>query len=90
MIDIDDFKPFNDRFGHPRDDMLLKRLSVAIKRSTREGVDVVARHGGEEFVVTVGVAGHPDLGEAECVPANADEALYLTKRLAKNHAEICR
>jgi diguanylate cyclase (GGDEF)-like protein len=53
MIDIDDFKPFNDRFGHPRGDMLLKRLSAVLKRSTREGVDVVARYGGEEFVVVL-------------------------------------
>ena len=53
MIDIDDFKPFNDRFGHPRGDMLLKRLSAVLKRSTRERVDVVARYGGEEFVVVL-------------------------------------
>jgi GGDEF domain-containing protein len=53
MIDIDDFKPFNDRFGHPRGDMLLKRLSAVLKRSTREGIDVVARYGGEEFVVVL-------------------------------------
>jgi diguanylate cyclase (GGDEF)-like protein len=53
MIDIDDFKPFNDRFGHPRGDMLLKRLAAVLKRSTRERIDVVARYGGEEFVVVL-------------------------------------
>jgi diguanylate cyclase (GGDEF)-like protein len=53
MIDIDDFKPFNDRFGHPRGDMLLKRLSAVLQRSTRERIDVVARYGGEEFVVVL-------------------------------------
>jgi diguanylate cyclase (GGDEF)-like protein len=53
MIDIDDFKPFNDRFGHPRGDMLLQRLAAVLKRSTRERIDVVARYGGEEFVIVL-------------------------------------
>lgn len=50
MMDIDNFKPFNDHYGHgPGDDCLkgvAKALAVAVKRP----VDVVARYGGEEFV----------------------------------------
>jgi diguanylate cyclase (GGDEF)-like protein len=53
MIDIDDFKPFNDQFGHLRGDMLLKRLSDVLRGSTRDRIDVVARYGGEEFVVVL-------------------------------------
>ena len=53
MVDVDDFKVFNDHFGHLRGDLLLKRLSAVLRRSTRERIDVVARYGGDEFVVVL-------------------------------------
>lgn len=53
MIDIDDFKPFNDRYGHACGDRVLVHLAEVLSRSTRERVDVVARYGGEEFVVVL-------------------------------------
>jgi len=52
MLDIDDFKQFNDRFGHPRGDAVLKSLSSVIRDNLRE-IDVAARYGGEEFVVVL-------------------------------------
>ena len=51
MIDIDNFKPFNDTYGHPQGDKLLKQMAALLLASTRENVDLVARYGGEEFVV---------------------------------------
>jgi len=50
MIDVDYFKKYNDAFGHPAGDQLLIQLSAILKENTR-AVDVVARFGGEEFVV---------------------------------------
>lgn len=50
MLDIDDFKKFNDRYGHPKGDTVLKAVSGIIKQNLRE-VDVAARYGGEEFVI---------------------------------------
>jgi diguanylate cyclase (GGDEF)-like protein len=50
MIDVDFFKKYNDAFGHPAGDKLLIRLSSILQENTR-AVDVVARFGGEEFVV---------------------------------------
>lgn len=50
MIDIDHFKNFNDRYGHPAGDQLLKDLSKILLSSVRT-LDMVARYGGEEFVV---------------------------------------
>ncbi len=51
MIDVDNFKEFNDAFGHPQGDRLLKSLADLLLAQTRAQVDVVARYGGEEFVV---------------------------------------
>lgn len=50
MIDIDNFKSFNDSFGHVRGDEVLRDISVLMRQWTRQG-DLVARYGGEEFLV---------------------------------------
>lgn len=50
MVDVDDFKKYNDTYGHPAGDQLLKEIAAAIADTTREQ-DVVARYGGEEFAV---------------------------------------
>lgn len=50
MLDLDDFKLFNDRHGHLRGNVALQRTAEVFKACTRE-VDVVARYGGEEFAV---------------------------------------
>ena len=50
MLDVDRFKRFNDSYGHPAGDALLKRLANTLLKSVRD-VDTVARYGGEEFLV---------------------------------------
>ena len=50
LIDIDHFKPINDRHGHAVGDAVLVALAQLLRENTRVG-DVLARHGGEEFVV---------------------------------------
>ena len=50
MIDIDDFKPFNDSRGHVAGDSALKAVAKAIRDTVRT-IDVVSRYGGEEFSV---------------------------------------
>ena len=51
MIDIDFFKLYNDTYGHLQGDTCLKKVATAIKSSLRRPADMVARIGGEEFVV---------------------------------------
>ena len=51
LLDLDYFKTINDRFGHPEGDRVLQAVAAAL-RNTARGNDIVARHGGEEFVVT--------------------------------------
>jgi diguanylate cyclase (GGDEF)-like protein len=50
MTDVDHFKTYNDQFGHPEGDQVLKKVAAILKESTRT-VDCVARYGGEEFAV---------------------------------------
>lgn len=50
MLDIDHFKEFNDRFGHPAGDELLRQVAEVLRQSAR-GYDMAARYGGEEFAL---------------------------------------
>ncbi|MBI5555464.1 MAG: diguanylate cyclase [Elusimicrobia bacterium] len=50
MFDIDNFKTYNDRFGHLTGDAVLRHITATIKNNARE-VDIVCRYGGEEFVM---------------------------------------
>jgi diguanylate cyclase (GGDEF)-like protein len=53
MLDIDDFKEYNDAFGHEAGNAVLRILAGVLRRSLRAD-DLVARYGGEEFVVLLG------------------------------------
>jgi GGDEF domain-containing protein len=54
MIDIDEFKKYNDGYGHAAGDVCLARGPAALNDGVREGADVAARYGGEEFVLILG------------------------------------
>ena len=63
MLDLDRFKLFNDTFGHPAGDRLLKEATAAWSATLRS-TDILARYGGEEFIVLLPGA---DLGHAGAV-----------------------
>ncbi len=72
LIDVDNFKKINDRWGHGAGDTVLRRLG-SVLRTTIRLPDLVARYGGEEFVVLL-----PESG--------ADAALGFSKRLMERMA----
>ncbi len=62
MMDIDDFKHYNDSFGHPMGNVLLRTVSRAIASALRE-VDILVRYGGEEFVCILPMTGPREAAE---------------------------
>lgn len=63
-IDLDDFKPVNDRYGHAAGDMALRRVAAAIRSMLAPG-DIAARLGGDEFAVLL-EHGNGDAAETFC------------------------
>lgn len=74
LIDVDHFKRVNDRYGHDAGDVALAALAGALGRSARHG-DIVARFGGEEFVMLL-----PD--------AELGTALAIAERLRRTIAAL--
>src|ERR1700729_1868181 len=72
LIDVDNFKTINDRWGHSAGDEVLRRLGT-ILRTTVRLPDLPARYGGEEFVVLL-----PEIGE--------DSAMGLARRVLQRVA----
>lgn len=52
MVDIDDFKRYNDTYGHPVGDRVLKQIAKKLLESSRN-IDFVTRYGGEEFAIVL-------------------------------------
>ena len=50
LLDVDKFKSYNDTFGHPAGDVVLKKVAQVLHEVART-VDLVTRYGGEEFVI---------------------------------------
>lgn len=73
MIDIDNFKNFNDAYGHQSGDAILKKISAVFNDVSRK-IDTIARYGGEEFAIILPYT-------------RKEEALVLAERLRKSVEE---
>ena len=51
MLDIDNFKPYNDEYGHPEGDAALEQVAKTLRQVATRPMDLVARYGGEEFAL---------------------------------------
>lgn len=79
MIDVDDFKRFNDRYGHQLGDDALRQVAQALQFGFSRAGDVVARYGGEEFAAIL-----PDTDE-EAALALAERTERYIRALAIPH-----
>lgn len=70
-LDIDDFKSYNDSYGHPEGDYVLRRVAQAIIAALRDE-DIAARCGGEEFAVIVGCGAEAAARAAERVRTSVE------------------
>jgi len=73
LIDLDDFKSINDRFGHHSGDRVLEALGALLRRHIRD-IDVAARLGGEEFALLL-----PEI--------DSSDAVRVAERLCRSLAE---
>jgi diguanylate cyclase (GGDEF)-like protein len=64
LVDIDQFKRYNDAYGHQEGDRCLRQVAAALARGTLRPGDLVARYGGEEFAV---ILANTDLAGARLV-----------------------
>jgi len=76
LLDLDDFKQYNDKFGHLAGDELLKNVGKVINSNIRQGVDSGFRYGGDEFAVVL-------------IDADEVVAEMMSARIEKGIAEVC-
>lgn len=77
LLDVDYFKHYNDRYGHPAGDEALRQIATVLKRHARRGADTTARYGGEELALVLpGAESVAALAVAESIRA-AVEALAI-------------
>jgi diguanylate cyclase (GGDEF)-like protein len=72
MLDVDDFKRFNDEHGHQMGDEVLREVGHILATAVRQGIDIPARYGGEEFAV---ILPHTTTSGAQCLGHRLREQL---------------
>lgn len=83
LFDIDDFKTYNDRFGHPAGDEILREAGRLLRSVVREH-DIVARVGGDEFVAILWDADQPRRPNSQH-PADAEQIAHRFQRAICEH-----
>ena len=80
MLDVDQFKHYNDHYGHVAGDLCLRRIGEALQRITRSREDLVARYGGEEFAIVL-----PNTSEAQALEI-ATRAIREVRTMGLEHS----
>lgn len=80
LVDVDHFKPYNDRYGHLAGDAALRRVAGVLSDCVRRAGELVARYGGEEFVMLLPGA------DADRARVTAQQCLEQLQREAIAHA----
>ncbi len=96
MIDLDGFKPFNDRYGHQKGDEVL-RLAARVLEANCRSIDVSARYGGDEFCVlmphaepdaAVRVAHRISSAFDEAIAAVVESGIPVSMSIGVSHLQI--
>jgi diguanylate cyclase (GGDEF)-like protein len=86
LVDVDDFKALNDKLGHAAGDELLRRIATVMNDSIRES-DLLARYGGDEFVV---LASDTELDGAEQLAEKIRTAIAETSFIVDESPRLAR
>ncbi|MEY2989050.1 MAG: hypothetical protein RJB13_2571 [Pseudomonadota bacterium] len=81
LFDVDFFKKYNDRYGHPAGDLCLKRLAQEVQATIKRPGDMLARYGGEEFAI---ILPETDLQGASII---AERVLKGVRDLGMSHED---
>lgn len=74
MIDVDCFKAYNDHYGHQAGDLVLQQIAGLLQQGLNRAADVLARFGGEEFVIIL-----PDTGKEGAIAIARQLQLIMTQ-----------
>jgi len=94
IIDVDEFKVYNDKYGHQQGDVALRKVATAINSSLMRSTDIAARRGGGKFVVlfpSTDVTGALEVAEKirKCIelteiPLSSGDATWVTASIGVN------
>lgn len=76
LCDVDNFKLYNDRYGHQAGDRCLQQIAQAIQCSIKRSTDLVARYGGEEFAIIL-------------LNTEVEGALHMAETIQAKIAQLC-
>ena len=85
MMDIDNFKSYNDKYGHINGDEVLRQISYKLNEILRGSIDFVARYGGEEFIY---IALQTNENEIFEIAKEIRKQIYNLK-IPHEHSEVC-
>jgi diguanylate cyclase (GGDEF)-like protein len=84
FLDVDDFKAYNDHYGHQAGDVCLQKIAAVIHEKIRRPHDCCARYGGEEFVVLLSNTSE----ESACQVAESIRQSVEEEKLTHDHSRV--
>lgn len=88
MVDVDEFKRFNDAYGHPAGDACLQAIAEALRTTARRPRDLAARYGGEEFTLLLPETDGDGAVLVASAVCRAVEALAIPHRASRVAAHV--